>query len=92
MSTSTSPTSFARWRDAGVHGINVVKAEIPGSYEEFVDHVIPVLRERGLAQREYAEGTLRRKLFGRRDRLPDTHPAARYRGAFAPVNAWRALP
>jgi hypothetical protein len=48
-------------------------------YEEFVDHVIPVLRERGLAQREYAEGTLRQKLFGRGDRLPETHPAARYR-------------
>jgi hypothetical protein len=32
-------------------------------------------------QREYAEGTLRHKLFGRGDRLPDRHPAARYRGA-----------
>jgi hypothetical protein len=42
---------------------------------------MPVLRERGLAQREYAEGTLRRKLFGR-DRVSDGHPAARYRGAF----------
>jgi FMN-dependent oxidoreductase (nitrilotriacetate monooxygenase family) len=78
---------LARWRDAGVDGVNVVNAEIPGSYEEYVDHVVPVLRERGLAQREYAEGTLRQKLFGRGDRLPDTHPAARYRGAFAPVNA-----
>jgi FMN-dependent oxidoreductase (nitrilotriacetate monooxygenase family) len=73
---------LARWRAAGVDGINVVNAEIPGSYEEFVDHVIPVLRERGLAQHEYAEGTLRQKLFGRGDRLPDTHPAARYRHAF----------
>nr|BFE70441.1 hypothetical protein GCM10020092_037420 [Actinoplanes digitatis] len=65
----------------------MVNAEIPGSYVEFVDHVIPVLRERGLARREYVEGTLRHKLFGRGDRLPDTHPAARYRGAFAPVAA-----
>jgi FMN-dependent oxidoreductase (nitrilotriacetate monooxygenase family) len=71
-----------RWRAAGVDGINVVNAEIPGSYEEFVDHVIPVLRERGLARREYAPGTLRDKLFGRGDRLPGTHPAAQYRGAF----------
>ncbi|WP_328472552.1 LLM class flavin-dependent oxidoreductase [Actinoplanes sp. NBC_00393] len=78
---------LALWRSAGVDGINVVNAEIPGSYEEFVDHVIPVLRERGLAQREYAPGTLREKLFGRGDRLPDTHPAARYRGTFAPVSA-----
>ncbi|MDP2710991.1 MAG: LLM class flavin-dependent oxidoreductase [Solirubrobacteraceae bacterium] len=72
-----------RWRDAGVDGINVVNATLPGSYQEFIDHVIPVLRERGLARREYVPGTLRRKLSGR-DRLPDSHPAARYRGAFRP--------
>ena len=70
---------LAEWRAAGIDGLNVVNAEIPGSYEEIVDHLLPVLRERGLAQREYAEGTLRQKLFGRGDRLPATHPAARYR-------------
>lgn len=70
------------WRDAGVDGINVINATIPGSYVEFADHVLPVLRERGLAQREYAPGPVRNKLTGR-DRLPATHPAARYRGAFA---------
>jgi hypothetical protein len=32
-------------------------------------------------QREYAAGTLRHKLFGHGDRLPDRHPAARYRPA-----------
>ncbi|MFD0579275.1 LLM class oxidoreductase [Dactylosporangium darangshiense] len=79
--------ALARWRAAGVDGINVVNAEIPGSYEEFVEHVVPVLRERGLARREYPEGTLRQKLFGRGDRLPATHPAARYRGAFTAVSA-----
>ncbi|MDL9938539.1 LLM class flavin-dependent oxidoreductase [Gordonia sp. ABSL1-1] len=73
---------LARWRDAGVDGINVINATIPGSYVEFAEHVLPVLRERGLAQREYAPGTARAKLFGQ-DRLPDSHPAARYRGAFA---------
>jgi FMN-dependent oxidoreductase (nitrilotriacetate monooxygenase family) len=75
------------WRAAGVDGVNLVNAEIPGSYEDFVDHVVPVLRERGLAQSEYAEGTLRHKLFGRGDRLPDRHPATRHRGAFAPSPA-----
>ncbi|UAC01759.1 LLM class flavin-dependent oxidoreductase [Dactylosporangium vinaceum] len=78
---------LAQWRAAGVDGINVVNAEIPGSYEEFVDHVVPVLRERGLARRDYVPGTLRKKLFGRDDRLPGTHPAARYRGAFGTVHA-----
>jgi FMN-dependent oxidoreductase (nitrilotriacetate monooxygenase family) len=80
-----TPESIAdqlqRWRDAGVDGINVVNATIPGSYEEFVDHVIPELQRRGLAQREYAPGTVRAKLFGT-DLINDRHPAAQYRGAF----------
>ena len=63
-------------------GINVINWVIPGSFEEFADKVLPVLRERGLARSEYAEGTLRRRLFGS-DHLNDRHPAARYRGAFA---------
>jgi hypothetical protein len=71
-----------KWQAAGVDGINVINWVIPGSFEEFADQVMPMLRERGLAQTEYAEGPLRRKLFGR-DRLPDSHPAAAYRGAFA---------
>ena len=69
------------WRDAGVGGVNVINATIPGSYVEFAEHVLPVLCDRGLAQRDYAAGTVRAKLTGR-DRLPDTHPAAGYRGAF----------
>ena len=77
----------ATWQEAGVDGINLVNGESPGPYEEFVDHVAPVLRARGLMQREYAEGSLRHKLFGRGDRLPEQHPAARYRGAFAPLHA-----
>jgi long-chain alkane monooxygenase len=69
------------WKAAGVDGINVINWVIPGSFEEFAAEVLPVLRERGLAQREYAEGPLRRKLFGDA-RLPESHPAASYRGAF----------
>jgi long-chain alkane monooxygenase len=78
----TIADQLQEWRDAGVDGINVVNATIPGSYTEFVEHVIPVLQERGLAQREYAPGTTRAKLFGA-DLLDDRHPAARYRGAFS---------
>ena len=73
---------FEKFQAAGIDGFNLMNVEIPGSYEDFIDHVTPVLQERGLAQREYTPGTLRNKLFGRGDRLPDTHPAARYRGAF----------
>lgn len=75
-----------KWQAAGVDGINVVNWHLPGSYDDFVDHIIPVLQQRGLAQREYTEGTLRKKLFGT-DKLPDRHPAARFRGAFTPVAA-----
>jgi long-chain alkane monooxygenase len=69
------------WQDAGVDGVNVINWVIPGTFTEFADKVMPVLRRRGLAQEEYAEGTLRRKLFGH-DRLDERHPAARHRGAF----------
>lgn len=72
-----------KWQAAGVDGINVINWVIPGSFEEFADKVLPVLRERGLAQSEYSAGTLREKLFGDGPLLNDRHPAAAYRGAFA---------
>jgi len=72
------------WQAAGVDGINVINWRLPGTYIEFNEQLLPTLQRRGLAKTEYAEGTLRRKLFGR-DRLPETHPGARYRGAFAPA-------
>jgi hypothetical protein len=55
---------------------------LPGSYEEFVDHIAPTLQERGLMQSEYREGTLREKLFGHAQ-LPDSHPARQWHGAFS---------
>jgi FMN-dependent oxidoreductase (nitrilotriacetate monooxygenase family) len=76
---------LAKRQAGGVDGFNLVNAEIPGTYEDFIDHVIPVLQDRGLVQREYRHGSLRRKLFGSDDRLPAPHPAAAYRGAFTPV-------
>ena len=78
------------WQAAGVDGINVINWVIPGSFEEFADQVMPELRRRGLAQTEYAEGTLRHKLFGS-DHLNERHPAARYRGAFAAPTAVSTL-
>ena len=78
------------WRDAGVDGINLMYHTTPGSFEEFIDGVIPVLQERGLAQREYAPGTLREKLVGdgASPRLNDRHAGAAYRrGAGVAVGA-----
>lgn len=72
---------LAVWREAGIDGLNVLNWEIPGSYRSFVDHLLPVLQQRGLVKREYAPGTLRQKLFGA-DHISDRHAAAAYRGAF----------
>jgi FMN-dependent oxidoreductase (nitrilotriacetate monooxygenase family) len=77
---------LAEYREAGVDGVNVINATIPGSYDEFIEHVMPTLRERGLAADGYREGTLRNKLFGH-DRLTERHPAAQYRGAFTALPA-----
>lgn len=76
-----------RWQDAGIDGINIINQILPGSYTDFIEGVLPELRQRGLAQSEYAPGTLREKLFGVGSRLNDRHPAARYRGAFAEYSA-----
>jgi hypothetical protein len=78
--------TLKRWRAAGVDGVNVINATLPGSYVEFIDHVMPVLRQRGLAAARPASSspgreTLRHRLFGA-DRLNARHPATRYRGAF----------
>ncbi|MGK2936527.1 MAG: LLM class flavin-dependent oxidoreductase [Solirubrobacteraceae bacterium] len=71
------------WADAGVNGINVMYHVTPGSFEDFVDGVVPVLQDRGLAQREYAPGTLREKLTDGASgpRLNERHPAAGRRRA-----------
>jgi hypothetical protein len=72
------------WQDAGIDGVNVMYQATPGSFQTFIEHVMPVLRRRGLSQRGYSPGTLRQRLFpGRPARLIERHPAARYRGAFA---------
>lgn len=75
------------WADAGVDGVNVMYHVTPGSFEDFVDGVIPVLQDRGLAQREYAPGTLREKLTDGASgpRLNDRHPAAGRRRAPQPA-------
>jgi long-chain alkane monooxygenase len=77
---------LADWQAAGADGINVINWRLPGSYLEFNEQLLPTLQRRGLAKTEYAEGTLRRKLFGQ-DRLNERHPAARYRGAFGKANS-----
>ncbi|MBX4958911.1 LLM class flavin-dependent oxidoreductase [Rhizobium lentis] len=62
------------WMDEGeIDGFNLTRTVVPESYEDFVDHVVPRLQERGRYKTAYADGTLRKKLFGAGDRLPDRH-------------------
>lgn len=76
-----------RWQDAGINGVNIINQILPGSYTDFIEGALPELRVRGLAQSEYAPGTLREKVFGRAATLEGTHPAAGYRGAFTQHSA-----
>jgi hypothetical protein len=66
--------------ETGVDGFNISRVVTPETLEDFVDLVVPILQERGIYKRDYAEGTLREKLFGQGQALlPDTHPGASYR-------------
>ena len=68
------------WIDAGVDGFNLAYATLPGSFEDFVDGVVPELQKRGRMQSEYRDGTLREKLFPHRSaRINMPHPAAECR-------------
>lgn len=54
------------WVDqTGIDGFNLAFASRPETFDSVVSLVIPELQRRGRYQREYAEGTLREKLFGR---------------------------
>lgn len=48
------------WFDAGAaDGFNIMPAVLPSGLEAFVDHVVPILQQRGLFRTEYAGSTLR---------------------------------
>lgn len=65
--------------ETDVDGFNLAYAITPGSFADIVEHVVPVLTARGVYPAEYEAGTLRNKLFGAGDRLPDEHRGARFR-------------
>ncbi len=66
--------------ETGIDGFNLSRTVTPECLDDFVDLVVPILQERGVYKRAYAEGTLREKLFGAgRARLCASHPAARQR-------------
>jgi FMN-dependent oxidoreductase (nitrilotriacetate monooxygenase family) len=75
----------ARVAQSGIDGFNLMRTVTPESYVDFVDRVVPVLQDRGVYKRDYAEGSLRHKLFGEGAKLPTRHAGAarRYDAATA---------
>jgi FMN-dependent oxidoreductase (nitrilotriacetate monooxygenase family) len=63
----------------GVDGFNLALALAPETFEDIVDHLVPVLQRRGRYKTEYQGGTLREKLSGGTARLPQSHPGAAVR-------------
>jgi FMN-dependent oxidoreductase (nitrilotriacetate monooxygenase family) len=59
-------------------GFNIMPAVLPSGFELFAEHVVPLLRQRGLIRSEY-EGTTLREHYG----LP--RPASRYAADLAEV-------
>ncbi|HLR68385.1 MAG TPA: LLM class flavin-dependent oxidoreductase [Virgibacillus sp.] len=64
--------------EADVDGFNIAYVVSPGTFIDFVDLVVPILRERGLVPEKYEGNTLRDNLFGNGDHLPDHHRGKRY--------------
>jgi len=65
--------------ETDVDGFNLTNVITPGSFVDFIGHVVPELQRRGVYKTAYEQGSLRHKLFGRGPRLPESHRAARYR-------------
>ncbi|MED1440966.1 MULTISPECIES: LLM class flavin-dependent oxidoreductase [Aeribacillus] len=73
--------TFEEWIDeTDIDGFNLAYAITPGTFKDIVDLVVPELQKRGLLKKDYEEGTLREKLFGKgNSRLSENHIGAKYR-------------
>ena len=79
-SASEIADQLEEWvEETDVDGFNLAYAITPGTFEDVVNWVVPELQKRGSYPTEYETGTLRHKLHGRGDRLPDEHRGANYR-------------
>ena len=76
--------TIERWGAQGAaDGFNIMPAVLPAGFDLFAEHVVPILRQRGLLRLEYA-GTTLREHYG----LP--RPPSRY--AAAPAATFLASP
>ncbi|MEU1513224.1 LLM class flavin-dependent oxidoreductase [Streptomyces sp. NPDC005811] len=84
-SPQTVADEMRRWREtADIDGFNLSYGVKPGSWEDFIELVLPLLQEQGLARDAYDDGvaTLRESFYGVGQRHTlDDHPASRIRAA-----------
>ncbi len=73
--------------ETDIDGFNLPYAITPGSFEDVVEFLVPELQRRGAYKTAYAPGTLRNKIFGQGDHLPDSHRGHSYRYDAAAVAA-----
>lgn len=66
-------------REGEIDGFNLTRIVTPESYADFADLVVPELQSRGSYKTAYDEGSLRHRIFGQGDRLPNTHTAHGFR-------------
>ena len=68
------------WLDqTGIDGFNLTYAVQPDDLTHVVDLLVPALQRRGRYPLGYSDGTLRHKLFGKGDRLPEAHAGQQVR-------------
>ncbi|MDN7245533.1 LLM class flavin-dependent oxidoreductase [Planococcus shenhongbingii] len=78
--------TLEKWvNETGIDGFNIAYAITPGTFEDFIELVVPILQERGLVQKEYEGNSLRDALFGEGAHLSPAHPGKQY--ARVPVTA-----
>lgn len=72
--------SLQAWaEETDVDGFNLAHAVTHETFRNIAEFLVPELQRRGAYKTGYRPGSLRHKLFGRGDRLPEHHPAARHR-------------
>ncbi|MFJ2456908.1 hypothetical protein ACIOWK_35460 [Pseudomonas protegens] len=65
--------------EADIDGFNLAYAVTPGTFEEFIDLVVPELQQHGRDWTDY-DSTLRERLYEPgQSHVRDDHPAATYR-------------
>lgn len=79
-SAETVADALQEWvAETDVDGFNLAYILAHQTFSDVVEFIVPELQKRGVYQTEYAQGTLREKLFGQGAHLPENHRGASYR-------------